>query len=257
MSGWRCGGREMLYLDLERFGDPALSVRGGIPVLFPICGGLPDNRLPLPQGTFQLPQHGFARDQTWQLETLEDGRGLRLTLRHSDETLKAFPFPFLLHLEVRLAASALELAVLVENLGDTPMPFSVGLHPYFAVSGLGAVSFEGLPGRCFDHHTMAESSTVEQLSRLESGVDLLVNPTGAVRLLDPKAGISLELDAAPPFDLVVLWSDPPRPMVCLEPWTGPRQALISGDRKLVLDPGERCDLHCRYVCRAIDAGSDH
>ena len=257
VSGWRCGGRELLYLDQERFLDPALSVRGGIPVLFPICGGLPGNRLPLPQGTFQLPQHGFARDLPWQLAPLEDGRGLRMTLSHTDQTLKAFPFAFLLHLEVRLAASALELTVQVENTGEDPMPFSVGLHPYFAVSGLGAISFEGLPGRCFDHHTMAESSTDEQLSRLEMGVDLLVHPTGAVRLLDPKAGLSLELDAAPPFDLVVLWSDPPRPMVCLEPWTGPRQALISGDRKLVLDPGERCDLHCRYVCRAIDAGSDH
>lgn len=50
LSGWRCNGRELLYLDEARFADPALSVRGGMPVLFPICGNLPADQLPLPQG---------------------------------------------------------------------------------------------------------------------------------------------------------------------------------------------------------------
>jgi galactose mutarotase-like enzyme len=35
-------------------------------------------------------------------------------------------------------------------------------------------------------------------------------------------------------------------MVCLEPWTGPRQALVSGDRKLVLGPRTKQTLACRY-----------
>ena len=49
-----------------------------------------------------------------------------------------------------------------------------------------------------------------------------------------------------PLDLAVVWSDPPRPMVCLEPWTGPRGSLASGDRCLWLQPGERQQLRCRY-----------
>ena len=36
IAGWRCQGRELLYLDEARFTDPTLSVRGGMPVLFPI-----------------------------------------------------------------------------------------------------------------------------------------------------------------------------------------------------------------------------
>jgi len=44
----------------------------------------------------------------------------------------------------------------------------------------------------------------------------------------------------------VLWTDPPRPMVCLEPWSGPRLALISGDRRLELAPGANMSLHTRY-----------
>ena len=38
VSGWCCGGREILYFDQDRYADPSRSIRGGIPVLFPICG---------------------------------------------------------------------------------------------------------------------------------------------------------------------------------------------------------------------------
>jgi galactose mutarotase-like enzyme len=48
----------------------------------------------------------------------------------------------------------------------------------------------------------------------------------------------------------VLWTEPPRPMVCLEPWTGPRQALISGDGKLEIGPSETCRLQTRYAVSA-------
>ena len=34
---------------------------------------------------------------------------------------------------------------------------------------------------------------------------------------------------------------------CLEPWTGPRQSLVSGDRELVLEPGTQQTLACRYA----------
>jgi galactose mutarotase-like enzyme len=64
--------------------------------------------------------------------------------------------------------------------------------------------------------------------------------------MDPEAGTCLELQLSQPFDLAVIWTEPPRPMVCLEPWTGPRQALISGDRKLELSAGESCQLQTRY-----------
>ena len=261
VTGWRCSGREMLYFDQERFLDRSKSVRGGIPVLFPICGGLPDDRLPLPRGEFTLPQHGFARDRPWQLAQLDDGRGVALRLEDSAETLAVYPFSFALTLEVRLAASALEIEVIVDNRGDQPMPYSVGLHPYFNVSGLEVVRFEGLPAECLDHSTMKPASTMELVAQLGRGVDLLVRPTEteppipAVGLVDPEAGTRLELQLTPPLDLVVIWTDPPRSMVCLEPWSGPRQALISGDRRLELAPGESRRLGCRYGVGPVTAGS--
>ena len=251
VTGWRCSGAEMLYFDAERFADPTKSVRGGIPVLFPICGGLPGNQLPLPQGSFELPQHGFARDQRWQLSELPSGDGVQLQLSDTPSTLAAYPFAFGLTLELRLEPEALAIRAVIDNRSDAPMPFSLGLHPYFNVSDLSGVRFEGLPERCFNHLTMADEHTADQLSRLEQGIDLLVRPTGDVQLIDPGArrgsGRRITLQCSHPLDLVVLWSDPPRPMLCLEPWSGPRSALISGDRRLELAPGANMALQTRYA----------
>lgn len=266
VTGWRCGGRERLYFDAERFADPAASVRGGIPVLFPICGNLPGDRLELPSGSFPLRQHGFARDLPWQLEPLEaatagDAPGIRLRLEDSPATRASFPFAFRLDLELRLEPGALAITARISHppepgpaaAAGTPapaMPFSFGLHPYLAVRALEAVELEGLPDTCFDHHPMAPAATASQLERLAQGVDLLSAPRGPVRLWDRGAGSGLELQTTAPFDLVVVWTDPPRPMLCLEPWTAPRGSLATGERRLELAPGASQLLHCRY--RVLD-----
>ena len=50
-----------------------------------------------------------------------------------------------------------------------------------------------------------------------------------------------------PMDLAVIWTDPPRKMVCMEPWTGPRGPVITGERRLVLSPGASQKFHSRFV----------
>ena len=57
---WTVQGDEMFYLDKERLKDPSLSVRGGIPLLFPICGNLPDDTYSHQNQTYTLKQHGLA-----------------------------------------------------------------------------------------------------------------------------------------------------------------------------------------------------
>ena len=262
VCGWRCGGSERLYFDAERFADPAKSVRGGIPVLFPVCGNLPDNRLELPHGTVELAQHGFARDRPWQLQALADGRGIRLELCDDAITRASYPFAFRLVLEVRLEPAALAIRALVRHEAeDAPgsavagavsaaMPFALGLHPYFAVADLGGAALEGLPDRCFDHLTAGPADTAAELARLPQGVDLRVERSGtAPRLLtgfsssdgSPTAAV-IELQADSPLDHTVVWTDPPRPMVCLEPWTARR-----GELGLALAAGEQLELNCRYT----------
>ena len=250
VTGWRCQGEELLYLDQQRFADPALSVRGGIPVLFPICGDLP-------AGTLPLPQHGFARDEVWSLTELADGRGVQMSLNDNSRTRAVYPFQFQLDLAVRLESAALQLSVTVHNSGSTTMPFSLGLHPYFAVSGLEGVRVEGLPETGIDQSTQTEVNPAQQIDLLAEGIDLLAIPADGradgsrVSLLDGPAHRRLELQCEPPLDLVVIWSDPPRPMVCLEPWTSPRRSLVTGERRLELAPGASLELGCRYVMSTV------
>jgi Galactose mutarotase and related enzymes len=239
VTGWRAQGQELLYLDQQRFADPSLSVRGGIPVLFPICGGLPP-------GSSLLPQHGFARDCPWSHSLLADGQGVAMQLEDDARTRALFPHAFTLSLEYRLAPTCLEITARVRNRGRSAMPYSLGLHPYFAVSGLDRLELTGLPATCLDQVSNTEVATADQLARLSQGVDLLADPGAPVRLLDPGAGRALRLETSSPLDLVVIWTDPPRPMVCLEPWTAPRGALLSGERLLSLEPGQEQELGCRY-----------
>ena len=246
VSGWVCGGREILYFDQDRYADHTKSIRGGIPVLFPICGNLPGDVLQVNGVEYPLKQHGFARDLPWQLQLLEDQNGVRLTLSSSKATLAAYPFSFRLEMEMRPVALALEISITVHNCGDTDMPFSFGLHPYFNVSNLVQTRLMGLAEHCLNHLEMAEAATADQLKLLPEGVDFLCRPAGPVSLIDDSTGVTLELQHQAPLDLSVVWTEPPRPMVCLEPWTGPRQALVSGDRKLVLKPGAQQSLRCRY-----------
>jgi galactose mutarotase-like enzyme len=239
IAGWRSGGIEQLYLDQERFLDPALSVRGGIPVLFPICGGLP-------AGSLNLPQHGFARDLPWRLEPLADGRGVAMVLEDSEQSRRAYPYAFCLTLEVRLAEAALEFSITVENRSTTSMPFSFGLHPYFQVSGLDGLRIEGLPPCSLDQVTMTQVNSEQHVDLMAEGIDMLSQPSGAVRLVDGPGHRFVELQPSGPLDLVVIWTDPPRSMVCLEPWTAPRGSLVSGDRRVDLAPGGRQHLSTRY-----------
>ncbi|NDG74274.1 MAG: galactose mutarotase [Synechococcaceae bacterium WB8_1B_136] len=254
VTSWVADGRERLYFDADRFADPVKSVRGGIPVLFPICGNLPGDSLRLPQGEFPMVQHGFARDLPWQLERLEGGEGIRLRLTDSPASRAHYPFAFELTLDYALEPGALAITAGVEHggtAGGAPaadaMPFALGLHPYFALSSLEAAELEGLPEQCFNHLTMAEAATAEQLLQLRQGVDLLAAPSGPVRLWDRASAEGVELQLSAPLDLAVVWTDPPRPMLCLEPWTAPRGALASGERQLNLQPGERMQLQCRYA----------
>ncbi len=254
VTGWCCGGSDVLYFDAERFADPAKSVRGGIPVLFPICGNLPGDALVLPQGRFPLAQHGFARDLPWSIAPLSDGSGVALRLEDGPHSRPHFPFAFALELELRLQPSALAITARITNRGEDgadPLPFSLGLHPYIAVAELSQVRLEGLPVDCFDHLTMAPAVTADQLSRLEQGVDFLCNGQGPVRLVDPAGGRAVTLHPAAPMDLVVVWSDPPRPMLCLEPWSGPRGALSTGERRLLVPAGESLELGCRYTVETL------
>ena len=237
ITEWRSEGKELLYFDLERFLGKDKSVRGGIPILFPICGDLSEGYSSGGKMYF-LKQHGFARDLPWSISLLKDKSGIRLKLIDTKDTLSSFPFAFTIYMDVVVIQKGLQILVEIYNNSEDVMPFSFGLHPYFQVSSLQKIKINNLPEQCIDQTNMKVTNVSDQMRILDKGVDFLSYPSCSVKLFDLLSKDVIELIHQEPMDTTVIWTDPPRQMVCLEPWTSPRNSLVTGDRKLEVKQNE-------------------
>ena len=245
VTEWRSEGKELLYFDLERFLDKDKSIRGGIPILFPICGDLSED-YSIAGKKYLLKQHGFARDLPWSISLIKDKSGIRLKLIETDYSRSQFPFFFTLIMDVQLKEKSLQISVKIYNQSKDSMPFSFGLHPYFQVSNLQKIKIDGLPEKCIDQTNMKVTNVSDQIRILAKGVDFLSYPSSSVKLFDSLSRNVIELIYQEPMDTSVIWTDPPRQMVCLEPWTSPRNSLVTGDRKLEIKPEEYIELHTTF-----------
>ena len=141
----------------------------------------------------------------------------------------------------------MDIKITIQNRSQEQMPCSFGLHPYFNVSDLRKTRILGLPSTCIDHLNMEEVETDLQLLRLAEGIDFISGPTKSVTLVDLITRTRLEIQQKDPMDLTVIWTDPPRSMICVEPWTSPRESLINKERRLLLEPGASQQLNCRFL----------
>ena len=246
ITEWICNGKDILYFDLDRFHQKEKSIRGGIPILFPICGDLPGNHLTINDSQTTLNQHGFARNYPWNIYPLDNNQGFGLSLLDNQQSILIYPFSFSISIDVELNINSLQFNIRVTNLSRESMPFSFGLHPYFIVNDLQNVQIERLPASCIDHLSNSNSNTSNLLKQLYQGVDFLVEANSSV-LHDLSTNRKIELRNQKPMDLTVVWTDPPRKMVCLEPWTSPRRSLITGDRQITLEYRETQELTCQII----------
>jgi galactose mutarotase-like enzyme len=241
VTSWKIGDREVFYLDAERFTHPDLSVRGGIPILFPICGNLPDNSYTYNGNTYQLKQHGFARDLPWQVgsQSTENGASLSLILTNTAETLVSYPFEFQVTFTYTLQGNSLAIAQEYKNLSSQPMPFSAGLHPYFAASDKSKLTVE-IPGtEYFDKgrnaHNFAGSFDFEQ-TEIDVAFEQLSGHSSRVIDRDRHLAMTLTYDQYHP--VLVFWAVNGKDFYCLEPWTAPRNAMNSGENLITLEPNQ-------------------
>ncbi len=118
------GGREYLWC-----GDPAIW-KWHSPILFPFVGRLKNFEYTFKGIKYQMPQHGFAREMEFELESQSNDE-IWLNLCHNEETLKKYPFKFILHAGFKLDGNKIKAMWRVENKGDEDMYFSIGAHPAF------------------------------------------------------------------------------------------------------------------------------
>lgn len=250
------GGRAVLALDEGTLADPAKSVRGGIPVLFPSPGKLAADRWAQAGRSGSLPQHGFARTLPWEvIDRGVEGDSARVTMRldrqaSSDDDM--WPWPTTFELTVSLRGGVLRLDQRVHNRGASPMPCGVGFHPYFAVA-----EHEKRAARLPTTATRAFDNVTKQPIALDGPIDLAVpeldlhlrdHDHSSAALVLPDRTIALT--GAPAFSHWVLWTLAGRDFVCVEPWTARGDALNTGEGLLWVEPDAALTLWLEVSTRA-------
>lgn len=210
------------------------------PVLFPIVGSVWNGEFRHQGISYPMSQHGFARDSNFELISKSETE-VFYRLESNDETLKKYPFPFILEIGYRLNDSVIDVIWRVKNKGSEPMHFQIGAHPAFnyrdfdAANNLrGYFSFdknENLKYNLITEKGCVEANAAYPLT-LEDGLlpierdtfekDALIfenSQLKAVSLLDKAKKTYLTLRFEAP--LVGLWSMSDKaPFVCIEPWYG-------------------------------------
>jgi len=251
ITNWVSDGKEILYFDEKRFMDKTKSIRGGIPILFPICGNLNTSSSVFGKEYSQLTQHGFARDLQWQHSFNENEKSLCLFLNESKKTKKYYPFDFELRIEVILKINCLEFEITIFNKTDNAMPINFGLHPYFNISDFKNLEFIDNPLNCQNQEKNILSNTLDELNNIHLGVDLLMYTSGRSSFRDNIFQREVTLNHPYPFDLGVIWSDPPRKMICLEPWTSPRNSFVDGFRNIMIPSNDSKRLNASIQIKSL------
>ena len=236
ITNWTCDGEEILYFDTLRFLDNKQSIRGGIPILFPICGNVDSSNSVFGSQYCKLNQHGFARDLNWKFRYNNKKESLNLFLKDSDKTRVYFPFLFEIIIDVAIHNYSLNFEIEIVNKTNLLMPINFGLHPYFNISHFKNIEFINFPLVCQNQKNNKLQLTYDSLNKLDKGIDLLMYSSGSISFKDKKFKRLITLINPYPLNISVIWSNPPRKMVCLEPWTSPRNSLIDGFRKMIIPP---------------------
>jgi galactose mutarotase-like enzyme len=224
---------------------------GRSPILFPMVGKAPDNRVTIEGKTYEMGQHGFARRSDFTLAASNDVM-CRYELTASDATRAVYPFEFRLALTHALDGRKLTVSAEVENLDTRVMPFGLGYHPAFVWP------LPDAPGR-FHTITLANGAEPAML-RVKGGLidpqkrpspfkagrlvldhgmfdaDAMIFPEGAGTALTYAAegGPALKFTFENLPNLA-LWQKPGAPFICIEPWHG-MAAEVGGSDDLAKRP---------------------
>jgi galactose mutarotase-like enzyme len=229
-------------------GDPQFWGRRA-PVLFPIVGKLKGNKYKAEGNSFELPQHGFARDAYFDISEKQDGF-LTFTLKSNAETLKVYPYKFELDIKYKLIRNKIEISYEVKNKDDKKIWFSIGAHPAFNCPIDPKLKFG-------DYFLEFETEENADKYLLEDGLlngkkEKLLNKEKKIQLTDKtflndaiifknlkSTALSLKSNSSPAslnfnfkgFPFLGIWSKP-GPFVCIEPWFGHADMVdFSGDLK--------------------------
>lgn len=227
---WR--GRPLLRLSPD--GSPSLASpnRFGLWPMVPFCNrafgaamldGAERIALPVNDPAMGACIHGFGWQAAWDVEKRAEDAVVLVHRRAAGSD----PYAYEARLRLHLAPGAARVALAVTSRAARPLPFGLGLHPWFpaasdtmlTLAALGALALgPGYRARGLDPWPgggpFAGGAPV--LSPRELALSV-VGWRGEAVLETPSAGLRLRLDASANLRHPVLWTPPGADFVCLEP----------------------------------------
>lgn len=231
---WTENGVEQLWLSEGAKLDGSKPVRGGIPLVFPIFGKQKDPN----HATGKLPQHGFARNSTWEFlgQVSESPVSVQFGLGPENVDPELYKLwaegknDFTLILTVTLSEDNLSTKIEVENTGANEFEFNWLFHTYYRVNDVtDALVTNLMDSECYDQllaETYNEKAPMlsfhEEFDRIYKNVD----SHKQLQIVD-KGNVLLTLDRTNLPDAVVWnpWIKKSEGMGDFKPKTGYKNML--------------------------------
>ena len=227
--------RSIVYNNTEYMWEGKPEIWSGTaPIMFPICGGLKEDKYLLKGKEYTLTKHGFAKLSLFEIESVTDESAIYL-LKSSEETKASYPFDFEFRVIYTLSDKSLKVDYKVDNKSADTMYFNVGAHEAYATpEGIEdydvlfdeeqTLNAQNLYGNILSQtsYPIIKDSKVLPLYDKYFILDALPFKNikfKAATLRNRKTGRALRVDFenAPYF---LLWHKHGAGYMCLEPWNG-------------------------------------
>ncbi len=240
-----------LYVTISTFGAEIQSIRGKngteflwygderiwpgrAPILFPICGGLKEDKYVYEGREYNLEKHGFGRLVEYEIEEASENKAVFL-LKSNENTKECYPFDFEFRAVFELSGNKLDVTYNIRNTGKNEMYYSVGAHEgYNCPEGVDEydVIFDKaetldtyvLHGNFIGDDTVRvlENDTVFPLKREYFSVDALVfkNVNSDTLTLVHRNSTKRVKVSFPDHPYLLFWTKPTGEYICIEPWCG-------------------------------------
>lgn len=237
---FRTAGTDVLYMNPSTLYDRSKNVRGGIPVLFPMAGQLPNKTYTLNGRMYRMENHGLARQRPWTVvETKADATHAEATLvfRSNMDTKKSFPFDFEAAYTYRFSGNTLTVRLAVRNFSAAAMPIYPGFHPYFNIKDK-KMSIKTKAAKYTDDNDGKIKSLASQIDLTDRKEAVLFADDSSRIAVRFDAGHQLVLEKSQAFRYIVLWSEPGKNFVCVEPWTAKKNEYNVGKELIKVEKGQ-------------------
>ena len=212
------------------------------PILFPIVGKLLDDEYIYKDKTYNMSQHGFARDKEFILIKQKENY-LKFLLKSDPSSLKIYPFYFELFISYTLHDNELKISYEVVNKSAEKMYFSIGAHPafnwpiddmntnkddyYFEFDYINKdilkvfpLLKEGISNKKFDIKLDKKKLNIDENIFKDDALILKNENINRIKLKNIRNNKFIEVNFEG-FSYLGLWSKPTgAPFVCIEPWHG-------------------------------------